>query len=273
MACVEVGTEPSGVAAALIGGSKLVDCTQTICPEAFGFVSCFKGVETCEFDVTDGNTWEAGSKVNFTQGRFDTTTIFDTREKPEGYRKCIFRMACDVGTHIDSPAHWFAGKRDIADLTLQELTAPGAVVDLTAKVEVDPDYRLSVADLTEWEATFGQIPAQALVVMKTGWGARFAQGTDAYLNDNHFPGFSAEAATFLVNERDIVGIGIDTGSLDYGLSADFIVHQIILGADKYQIENMLLEDVPAGTNATFISLPIKVKGGPEAETRVMAVLK
>jgi kynurenine formamidase len=50
------------------------------------------------------------------------------------------------------------------------------------------------------------------------------------------------------------------------------VHQAVLGADKYQIENMVLDDVPA-TNVVFVSLPINIEGAPEAEARVMAIVK
>eukprot|EP00656_Telonema_subtile_P024995 TRINITY_DN27132_c0_g1_i1.p1 TRINITY_DN27132_c0_g1~~TRINITY_DN27132_c0_g1_i1.p1 ORF type:complete len:186 (-),score=46.29 TRINITY_DN27132_c0_g1_i1:241-798(-) len=183
-------------------------------------------------------------------------------------------MPCDVGTHIDSPSHWFVGKRDVSELTLEELTAAGAVLDVTEKVEADPDYALTVEDLVNWEAQYGQIADGSLVVMKTGWSRIGIANHDAYVNGGHFPGFSREAAEFLVNERNVVGIGIDTASLDPGThpGADFPVHQIVLGADKYQIENMVLEDVPEGNQSVFVSLPLKVEGGPEAETRVMAIV-
>jgi kynurenine formamidase len=115
---------------------------------------------------------------------------------------------------------------------------------------------MKVEDLAKWEMENGKIPEGALVVMKTGWGERFASSTKEnlggdYLNKDsegnmHFPGFSVEAARWLVAERNFVGIGIDTPSLDYGLTSIFPVHVIILGADKYQIENMKLDEVPAG---------------------------
>ena len=75
-----------------------------------------------------------------------------------------------------------------------------------------------------------------------------------------------------MKERNVKGIGIDTGSLDAACAGGFPVHETILGADRYQIENMKLAEVPAGLGVTFISLPLKIKDGPEAETRVMAIL-
>ena len=119
--------------------------------------------------------------------------------------------------------------------------------------------------------------------MKTGWGGKFPEALPdndggGYLNKDgkgvcHFPGFSVEAAEFLLDERSIVGIGIDTASLDYGMSTDFPVHMKVLGADKYQIENLNLAEVPQGANVTFVCMPLLIENAPESETRVFAVLK
>jgi len=41
----------------------------------------------------------------------------------------------------------------------------------------------------------------------------------------HFPGYSLEAAHFLVESRNPLGLGIDTLSVDYSPSKDLEVHQ------------------------------------------------
>ena len=121
-----------------------------------------------------------------------------------------------MGTHIDSPSHWFPGKRDISELSLEELTAPGAVIDVSSKISADTyNYAMTVEDLETFEKKFGQIPSRALVVAKTGWGERDITSTEEYVNGCNFPGFSPAAAKWLL-EKDIVGIGIDTASLDPG---------------------------------------------------------
>mmetsp|Transcript_65754 Transcript_65754/g.106595 ORF Transcript_65754/g.106595 Transcript_65754/m.106595 type:complete len:259 (-) Transcript_65754:387-1163(-) len=255
-----MASSAAAAAAALAKGAKLIDCSHTITPQTLTFAQVYNLLPGVNGEKTQG----------FTQG-----ATYDTRTADgAGFKKCIYCLPCDVGTHIDSPSHWFPGKRDISQLTLDELTAPGAVVDVTHKItSATYDYALTVADLEEFEKKFGQIPARALVVCKTGWGERDISSTEVYVNGGHFPGFSPEAATWLL-EKDIVGIGIDTASLDPGTHAggDFPVHKIILGADKYQIENMKLSDVPEGLGSVFISLPLKIEGGPEAETRVMAIV-
>lgn len=157
----------ASVAAKLLGGEKLVDCTHTIAEETISFAAHFKLIDGKRY-IVDGE--------------------FDTR-KPDGtggtgFRKCVYRMPCDVGTHIDSPAHWFAGKRSIEELTLEELTARGAVIDCTEKCEKDVDYTLTVADITEFEDKFGKIPPKSLIVMKTGWSKRGITNTKDYINQD-----------------------------------------------------------------------------------------
>lgn len=248
------------MATALAAGAKLVDCSHTITPVTATLAQILNLVPGPNGEPTPG---------------FKEVASFDSRTSVGiGFKKCVYSLPCDVGTHIDSPSHFFPGGRDISELTLEELTAPGAVIDVTHKITKDTyNYAMSVADLEEFEQKYGKIPPKALVVCKTGWGERDITNTAEYVNGCNFPGFSIEAAKWLL-ERQIVGIGIDTPSLDPGTIAGggFPVHILVLGADKYQIENMKLGDVPAGLGSVFVSLPLKVAGGPESETRVMAIV-
>mmetsp|Transcript_8308 Transcript_8308/g.23745 ORF Transcript_8308/g.23745 Transcript_8308/m.23745 type:complete len:158 (-) Transcript_8308:471-944(-) len=151
MADFEPGAQDArmAAAAALLGGKRLVDCTQMITPETFTFASCF-----------------------FQGVKFSSEAIFDTRGTgvPSGSFKQKFSMACDVGTHIDSPGHWFKDKRCIECLTLPELVGEGVIVDVSAECAADRDYRLTLEDLRGWEERHGPVPRQAIVCMKTGWG-------------------------------------------------------------------------------------------------------
>ena len=156
---------------------------------------------------------------------------------------------------------------------------PLVKVDVRAQAEQNADYRLSADDVRAWEAAHGRIPRGAIVVMDSGWGARWPSrarylGTDvpgdtAHL---HFPGFCQDAVEFLVRERDINAVGVDTPSIDYGPSQDFIVHQIITGANKPAFENLAnLDRVPA-SGATLVALPMKIEGGSGGPVRAIALL-
>ena len=193
----------------------------------------------------------------------------------KGYRLYNFTMAENVGTHVDAPAHFIKGQLSIDQLPLSVLMGRAVVIHVIKKVAEDPDYRLTQDDLKRWEKTHGRIPRGGIVLMNTGWGTRWAD-TQKYRNMDkngimHFPGFSESAAKFLIHQREINGIGIDTLSLDYGPSKDFAVHQIMLRANKYQIENLAnLDKLPASGAIAFV-MPIKVEGGSQAEARVFAL--
>lgn len=190
-----------------------------------------------------------------------------------------FRTAEHGGTHMDAPIHFAEGKKSADEVPLSSLIGPLVVVDVTEKAIADPDYRLSVADLEAWESKHGRIPKGAIVAMRSGWSKRWPDrakvlGTDVPgdTENLHFPGFSEEAARFLVTSRDVDAVAVDTPSIDHGPSKDFIVHQIVNGADKPGLENLAnLEAVPE-RGATIIALPMKIGGGSGAPARVIAVL-
>lgn len=157
------------------------------------------------------------------------------------------------------------------------------LIDVKHKCAENNDYELSIADLLEWENKFGMIPDASIVCMRTGWGSKFynvKEYRNHDLNSEHpyyaggimrFPGFSKESAEFLITQRNINGIGIDTLSLDPGKSTDFGVHDVILRSSKYQIENLYLEDVPE-SGFIMIALPLYIENSHEVGARVIAIV-
>ncbi len=130
-----------------------------------------------------------------------------------------------------------------------------------------------------WEQANGTIPAGSIAVVRTGWG-RYWPDKKAYLGTDRpgdtanlrFPGIARDAALLLV-ERRVAGVGIDTASMDYGQSKDFITHQALNGAGIYGLENIAnLEKVPV-KGATLIALPMKIKGGSGGPVRIVALLQ
>jgi kynurenine formamidase len=147
-----------------------------------------------------------------------------------------------TGTHVDIPAHFVADGETVDIYSPQLLVSPAVVIDIAAKAEENPDAELTVDDIMAWESENGEIPAGALVCMYSGWESRY-ESVEEFRNADadgvmHFPGFSGDAAAFLVTERDIHGIAVDTLSLDNGTSTTFDTHYTILGAGKYGIENV-----------------------------------
>ncbi len=183
------------------------------------------------------------------------------------------------GTHLDSPIHFGEGKMATNEIPLTRLVGPAIVIDIRRACEKNADYRLKVDDITAWEKSNGRIPDDSIVLVHTGWG-KFWPDKKKYLGTDepgdvanlHFPGISREAAGFLAGERKLDGVGIDTASLDYGPTKEFVAHQILNGANIYGLENVAnLERLPA-RGATLIALPMKIKGGTGGPARIIAIL-
>lgn len=195
------------------------------------------------------------------------------------YASGDFSMSEHGGTHIDAPIHFGEGKLAVDEIPLDRLIAPAMVIDVRAAVERDRDYRLTVRDIEAWESRHGPIPQGAVLLMFSGWGRGWPDkrrylGSETPTDPKtlHFPGFSKEAADLLVHQRKVDGIGLDTPSIDHGPSQDFIVHQIVNGANVYGLENIANLDKLPPKGATLIALPIKIKGGTGGPVRIIAIL-
>lgn len=188
-------------------------------------------------------------------------------------------LAEHSGTHMDAPYHFAEGAHTASEVPVTQLIGPAVVIDVREQAGRDADYRLTLADIRAWEAVHGPIPDGAIVLMLSGWGRYWPDkkrflGTDVPgdVENLHFPSFSKEAAEFLVSERQIDAIGVDTPSIDYGQSKDFIVHRIVNGANKPGLENIANLDKLPPSGATLIALPMKIAGGSGAPVRVVAIL-
>lgn len=185
------------------------------------------------------------------------------------------------GTHLDAPIHFAEGGQTADQIPLEHLVGPAAVIDVSAKCAADRDYRFTKADIEAWEDSNGKLPKGAIVLFRTGfskfWPDRTKyMGTDLRGEEGvaqlHFPGLSEEAARFLSEKREVAGVGLDTPSLDYGQSKDFIVHRVLLGKNIPGFENVTnLEQLPA-KGAHVIALPVKIGNGSGAPLRIVALV-
>lgn len=186
------------------------------------------------------------------------------------------------GTHLDAPIHFYEGRREAHEIPLDDLIGTGIVVDVTSQTAEDRDYRVQVEDLEAWEQANGRIPDRAIVIIRTGWGQYWPDreaylGTDLLGNEAipelSFPGLHHEAAEWLVNNRTIKAIGIDTASIDYGQSEEFKSH-VVLARDNVPIfENVAYVDQLPLTGFTIIALPMKIESGSGGPLRIAAVME
>jgi kynurenine formamidase len=191
------------------------------------------------------------------------------------------RLAEHGGTHLDAPIHFHEGGSTAERVPLDRLIAPAVVVDARAACARNPDHALGVADLERFEAAHGRIPDGAALLLLTGFSARWPDrarylGTDergaAAVAKLHFPGLDPVAARWLVANRKVAAVGIDTASIDPGTSQRFESHQILFAAEIPAFENLAqLEQLPP-SGATLIALPMKIAGGSGGPLRAVALL-
>jgi kynurenine formamidase len=238
--------------------------------------------------------WEQTRIVDLTHSFGSDTIVWPTEQDfklivqhaedtPGGYYYASNRieMAEHGGTHIDAPVHFAKGKQTLDQIPLERLVGTGVRIDVTERCARDRDYRVAISDFERWEAEHGRIPNGALVLIHTGF-ARFWPARKDYLGTElkgqesvralHFPGLHPEAAAWLVRERRVKAVGIDTASIDYGQSNKFVTHVALLSQNVPVFENLAnLHDLP-DRGFDVIALPMKIDGGSGGPLRIIAVM-
>lgn len=200
-------------------------------------------------------------------------------EKGYFYAANRFCAAEHGGTHLDAPLHFSEGGHAADEIPIEQLVGQGVLVDVSEACSNDRDYQITVEDLTAWESQNGSLPEGAILLLRTGWEERWTD-REAYLGtairgpeavpELHFPGLHPDAARWLVEERTIKAVGLDTPSIDYGQSQLFESHVILFGAGVPAFENVAaLGRLPA-TGFVIAALPMKIRGGTGGPLRIVA---
>jgi kynurenine formamidase len=227
-------------------------------------------------------THELSSDAVFwpTAAPFHMTTDFEgVTDKGYFYSAYSFCTAEHGGTHIDAPVHFAEGRHPVNEIPLNQLIGDAVVIDVTAAVAKDRDHLISVADLSAWETSHGAIPEHSIVLLRTGFG-KYWPDLESYLGTAlrgeagvaalSFPGLGPEAATWLVEQRRVKAVGIDTASIDYGKSRTFATHVELMTHDVPAFENVAnLDQLPA-TGVYVVALPAKIRGGSGGPLRIIA---
>jgi len=195
----------------------------------------------------------------------------------DGYYSRIFTTQEHYGTHLDAPAHFSGGAWTVEQIPAERLVRPLVVLNVSAEALHDSEYEVSVEDVADWEQQHGEIPEGAVVMAYTGWEEHW-NSQKRYRNEQadglmHFPGFSLEAAEFLVKTRNVVGLGIDTMSVDKGATTTHPVHQFTAQAGVYHLENVAGLSLVPPSGATIVVAPVKLENGSGAPVRLLALVK
>ena len=199
------------------------------------------------------------------------------------------------GTHLDAPIHFAEGRQTAAEVPLDQLIGPAVVVDVSAAAEARPEYLVGADDLEAWEAEYGRMPDGAIVLVRTGWGSRWPDrgrflGTtltgDAAVPELRFPGLHPEGAQWLVENRQIDAVGIDTANVGggergpegphpldpSGVPLSVRTHQVLAVRNIPVFENVAALDRLPPTGAYLVALPMKIGRGSGDPIRIAGVI-
>jgi kynurenine formamidase len=210
-----------------------------------------------------------------------TTYYYDEGigKKGFGFLAHEYKIPGQWGTHVDPPAHFIKGKRFLDEFTVKEMVLPLVVLDVSKKVERNPDYQVTMEDVRAWEAKYGEIPANAFVALRTDWSNRWPDPDKMRNADSkgiaHYPGWSKEVLTYLYEKRGITASGHETTDTDPGIATskdDYSLETYILSQNKFQIELLTnLDKVPQHGAMAIVAFP-KPQKGSGLPARVFAIL-
>ena len=242
------------------GQVKVVDLTQPLSPE------------TPALELPE----QFGQCVGFSQrevSRYD--------ERGVAWYWNEFTMNEHTGTHFDAPVHWVTGKdldnACVSSLPVSDLVAPAVVLDFSVEAAANPDFLLTCEAIKRWEAKFGQIDPNNWVLFRTDWSKR---PVNEYVNRRedgaHTPGPDVDAVRFLVEERDVLGFGVETIGTDWGqahvLDPPYPAHHYFHGAGKYGLQCLANLDELPPRGSVLIAAPLKIVGGSGSPLRVLALV-
>ncbi len=254
----------------LMGISLTTSCKQDVNP----FISGTWIDLTHSFDE-DAIYWPTAETF-----RFDTVYEGLTEK---GYYYSSFKFSAEEhgGTHMDAPRHFSEGKPSMHEIGVERFIGPAVVIDVSAKALADRNYQIGTEDFLLWEKANGPLPNNAIILINTGY-AQFWPDRELYMGtakrgpegvaELQFPGLHPEAAAWLTENRNISTIGLDTPSIDYGKSTHFESHQILFEKEILVVENVTNLNVLPASGAWIVALPMKIRNGSGAPTRIVAWL-
>ena len=183
------------------------------------------------------------------------------------------------GTHLDAPIHFARGKKTVDQLALEQLIAPAVRIDVRKQAQADRRFRLRVEDVLRFEERHGKIRPGTIVLLQTGWSNHWPDRKQYLGSESRedasgldFPSYGEEAARLLIEQRGVAVLGVDTASIDFGRSKDFIVHRVAAAANAAGLENLTRLDQLPETGFNIVALPMNIRGGSGGPVRVVALV-
>lgn len=211
---------------------------------------------------------------------FSLQTVYDGMTTNNFYYNAKqFQAAEHGGTHMDAPIHFVKNGRTVDQIPLSQLMGTAVIIDVRQQALPDDDYLITIGDIKAWEKMYGPIPNKSIVLFYTGYSQFWPDklrylGTTLHgqeaISGLHFPGLAKDTAEWLIDNRHIKAVGIDTASIDYGQTIRFPTHQALSARNIPIFENVANLNKIHSPFAEIIALPMKIKDGTGAPLRIIA---
>ena len=205
---------------------------------------------------------------NIFHGMETVATVADN-----GYYMNRLTMTEHTSTHMDAPCHFVEGAWCVDEIPVRRLYGVAVVMDASRYV-LSPNDTITAGEIRTWETVTGlRIPKGGILLVYTGWSDYWGlyDSWEEYMDatGGGFPGFSEDAADYLI-ERGVIGVGIDTLSIDPAPSTDFIFHKKLLATNAWALENVRIPREILNSYVFLFVAPMKIDQGSGAPTRVFA---
>ncbi len=169
-------------------------------------------------------------------------------------RVSAFNICAHTGTHLDLPAHFFAGQPTLESLPPENFILPALLTDNGESESVGPQTIVNS----------GARPGEALLIRTTNSRSGVLTGSE-FRRDYVYLTPDAAAASV---ELDLALVGMDCFCVDRFGNADYPSHKILLSAGVLILEGIGLAGAEPG-RYTLAALPLKISGAEASPVRAV----
>ena len=210
---------------------KVIDLTHTIKPD----MPVYPGTETPKF--IPANSYEK-----------------------DGFKETLLQMYSHTGTHMDPPAHLFAGRTTLDQFPVDQFIGKAIVIDCH---ELEEGQAITMEHVSK----VGEKAAKAdFLLFYLGWDKRW--GTAAYFGD--YPCVDEEVLDYIM-KGNYKGIGFDVIGLDPIADENLTRHKkLFTECDIVNIENLKNLDLCGNDLFMFSCFPLKLDNCDGSPIRAVA---
>jgi len=178
----------------------------------------------------------------------------------DGFKETLMTMYTHTGTHMDPPAHLFAGRTTLDQFPADQFVGRALVIDCT---DLADGERVPLSYMTR----YGQKAEEAdFLLFHFGWDKYW--GTPAYFGN--YPYLSDDAVDFIISTRK-KGVGLDVIGIDPIADTNLTIHRkLFIENEIVVIENLMNLGQLGDDLFWFMALPLKHVNADGSPIRAIA---